>query len=185
MISLAKVNYCMLTFLNILFKHILSFCEELLPQLLPPLLMGDLLLSPSRWEAWQWKSWKSINIRSFTSQEKESATGGARRPWTGKQGLQSDPTNCLLKLLNSMAPLLVIKCENHISDHDHGNFADDIVIIVINGKMIATILMTIIMMATFASPPTSSPSSSSSSPVLQHGGEAKAPRTNCCQPESE
>ena len=44
-----------------------------------------------------------------------------------------------------MAPLLVIKCENHISDHDHGNFADDIVIIVINGKMIATILMTIIM----------------------------------------
>ena len=79
-----------------------------------------------------------------------------------------------------MAPLLVLKCENHISDHDHGNFADDIVIIVINGKMIATILMTIIMMATFASPPTSSPS-----PVLQHGGEAKAPRTNCCQPESE
>ena len=28
----------MLTFLNILFKHISSFCEELLPQLLPPML---------------------------------------------------------------------------------------------------------------------------------------------------
>ena len=46
MISLAKLNYFMLTFLNILFKHILSFCEELLPQLLPPLLMGD--LSPAQ-----------------------------------------------------------------------------------------------------------------------------------------
>ena len=56
-----------------------------------------------------------------------------------------------------MAPLLVIKCENHISDHDHGNFADDIVIIVINAEMIATILMTIIVMATFTSPPTSPP----------------------------